>query len=45
MLVKSTNSDPRFGTTTYELSNIVPGPPNPALFQVPGDYHEQERGR
>ncbi|SPE39266.1 conserved exported hypothetical protein [Candidatus Sulfopaludibacter sp. SbA3] len=43
LLVKSTNSDPRFGTTTYELSNIVHGPPNPVLFQVPGDYHEKER--
>jgi hypothetical protein len=41
VLVKSTNNDPRFGITTYELSNIVQGPPNPALFQVPGDYREK----
>jgi hypothetical protein len=40
VLVKSTNSDPRFGTTTYDLSNIVVGPPNPAMFQVPGEYRE-----
>ncbi len=45
VLVKSTNNDPRFGITTYELNNIVPGPPNPALFQVPGDYREQDRPR
>jgi hypothetical protein len=41
VLVKSTYSDPRFGTTTYELTNIVQGSPNPALFQVPGDYREK----
>ena len=38
VLVKSMNSDPRFGTTTYELTNIVQGPPNPGLFEIPGDY-------
>ncbi|HXS98701.1 MAG TPA: hypothetical protein VN736_29090 [Candidatus Limnocylindrales bacterium] len=38
LLVKSSNSDPRFGVTTYELTNIVPGPPNPSLFQPPTDY-------
>jgi hypothetical protein len=37
-LVKSSNSDPRFGTTTYELTNIVQAPPDPALFQVPVEY-------
>ena len=37
MLVKSGNSDPRFGDTTYEMTNIsqLPGP---ALFQMPADY-------
>ncbi len=44
-LVKSTNSDPRFGATTYELTNIVQGPPNAALFQVPGDYREGEQSQ
>jgi hypothetical protein len=38
LLVKSTNSDPRFGVSTYELTNIVPGPSNPMLFQVPAEY-------
>lgn len=31
LLVKSSNSDPRFGMTSYELTNIV---------QVPADYTE-----
>lgn len=38
VMVKSFNSDPRFGVTTYELTNIVQTPPNPALFQIPADY-------
>jgi hypothetical protein len=38
LLVKSVSSDPRFGTTTYELTNVVAGPPDPSLFRVPADY-------
>jgi len=38
VLVKSSNSDPRFGVNTYELTNIVQGPPDPSLFQDPLDY-------
>jgi hypothetical protein len=38
MLVKSVNSDPRFGETTYELTDIREGAQDPLLFQVPGDY-------
>jgi len=41
VLVKSTNSDPRFGVTTYELTNIVTAAPDPALFLVPSDYRER----
>jgi hypothetical protein len=37
MLVKSSNKDPRFGETTYELTNIDRNVPSPALFQVPAD--------
>jgi hypothetical protein len=37
-LVKSSNSDPRFGINTYELTNILRGDPDPALFQPPSDY-------
>jgi hypothetical protein len=35
MNVKTTNSDPRFGETTYQLTNILQTPPDPALFQIP----------
>ncbi|HEY4363910.1 MAG TPA: hypothetical protein VGN17_23275 [Bryobacteraceae bacterium] len=38
ILLKSINSDPRFGDTTYEVTNIVQGPQDPALFQIPADY-------
>jgi hypothetical protein len=38
MLVKSTSSDPRFGDTTYQLTNIVQSSPDPSLFQIPADY-------
>jgi hypothetical protein len=40
MLVKSVNSDPRFGETTYELTDIREGVQDPALFQVPADYNQ-----
>jgi len=40
MLVKSVNNDPRFGENTYELTNIVPGAPDPSLFQLPADSHQ-----
>jgi hypothetical protein len=35
MLIKSVNKDPRFGETTYEMTNIVQSAQDPALFQVP----------
>jgi len=38
MLVKSTSSDPRFGDTTYQLTNITQTSPDPSLFQIPADY-------
>jgi hypothetical protein len=38
LLLKSSNSDPRFGTTTYELRNITQAEPDSSLFQVPSDY-------
>jgi len=37
MIVKSVNSDPRFGVTTHELTNIVQSA-DPAMFQIPADY-------
>lgn len=47
MLVKSINSDPRFGDTTYQLTKITQTAPDPALFQVPSDYNliEQPQAR
>jgi hypothetical protein len=42
LLLKSTNSDPRFGSTTYELKDLAQGRPDPALFQVPADYRLRE---
>ena len=38
MLVKSVNSDPRFGENTYQLTNISRIEPDSALFQIPPDY-------
>jgi hypothetical protein len=38
MVVKSTHSDPRFGDTTYTLTNIQRTEPAAALFAVPSDY-------
>lgn len=35
ILVKSSNNDPRFGSTTYELSNINQSTPDPSLFAPP----------
>jgi len=47
ILVRSENSDPRVGKTSYRLENIVRGDPDPSLFQVPPDYALQpvEGGR
>jgi hypothetical protein len=38
MDVKSTHSDPRFGETTYTLTNIQRAEPSVSLFSVPSDY-------
>jgi len=38
-------SDPRFGTTTTQLTNIVRSEPDPTLFQVPADYTVTKGGR
>jgi hypothetical protein len=36
VLIKT--SDPRFGNTTMQLTNIVRGEPDPSLFQIPAGY-------
>jgi hypothetical protein len=38
LMVQSTQSDPRFGETTYTLKNIQQGSPDVTLFQVPANY-------
>lgn len=44
IVVKSTRSDPRFGTTTYALTNVQRAEPSAALFTVPSDYTVKEGG-
>jgi hypothetical protein len=44
MVVKSTRSDPRFGTTTYTMTNVQRAEPAAALFTVPSDYTVKEGG-
>ena len=36
VLIKT--SDPRFGVTTMQLSNVLAAEPDPSLFQPPADY-------
>jgi hypothetical protein len=38
VVVKSTRTDPRFGTTTYTLTNVQRQEPAATLFAVPSDY-------
>ena len=40
--VMAKHSDPRFGSSTYTLTNIVRGEPAASLFQVPSDYTIQD---
>jgi hypothetical protein len=42
IVVLSKHNDPRTGQSTYSLSNIQRGEPNPSLFQVPSDYTIQD---
>ena len=44
VVVKSTRNDPRFGTTTYNLTNIQRSEPAAAMFTVPSDYTVTEGG-
>jgi hypothetical protein len=37
-VVLSKSSDPRYGESTTKLTDIVMAEPDPALFQIPGDY-------
>lgn len=44
VVVMTRHSDPRFGETTYRLTNVQRGEPNASLFQVPSDYTVKEGG-
>ena len=44
VLVLSRQSDPRFGETTYRLTNILRAEPAPELFEVPSDFTLVEPG-
>jgi TonB family protein len=38
MTILSKRSDPRFGESTYYVTNIIRSEPDAALFQIPSDY-------
>jgi hypothetical protein len=38
LVIQSTQNDPRFGQTTYSLTNIRRSEPDPSMFQVPAGY-------
>jgi hypothetical protein len=44
IVVKSTRSDPRFGTTTYAVTKVQRTEPAAALFTVPAGYTVKEGG-
>jgi hypothetical protein len=44
MVVSRTRTDPRFGTTTYQLSNINLNEPSQSMFMVPSDYTPAPKG-
>lgn len=43
--VMNKRSDPRTGTTTYSLKNIIRSEPSPTMFEVPADYKLVEPNR
>jgi hypothetical protein len=42
VVMQSSRKDPRFGETTYRLTEVVLGEPDPSLFEVPSDYTIEE---
>jgi hypothetical protein len=42
LVVMTRHSDPRFGETTYKLTNINRAEPAKSLFEVPSDYTVKE---
>jgi hypothetical protein len=41
IVLKSSRTDPRFGTTTYTVTNLQRSEPSASLFTVPNDYSVQ----
>ena len=39
IILRSKQSDPRFGVTTYEVTKLDQVNPAPSLFEIPRDYH------
>jgi hypothetical protein len=44
IVIKTVRSDPRFGETTYTVTNIQKQEPTAALFAVPSDYTVKQGG-
>jgi hypothetical protein len=44
IVLKTTRTDPRFGTTTYTVTNIQRSEPSASLFAVPSDFTVQTGG-
>lgn len=44
IVLKTTRSDPRFGTTTYTVTNIQRSEPSANMFTVPSDFTVQTGG-
>ena len=44
LTVLETRSDPRFGTSTFQITNIVRSEPDPTMFAVPSDYTLKKGG-
>ncbi|HEY6403912.1 MAG TPA: TonB family protein [Blastocatellia bacterium] len=44
MIILSKRSDPRFGESTYRVTNISRSEPETTLFQVPSDYAVKDGG-
>jgi TonB family protein len=44
MTIMTKQNDPRFGESTYRLTNIVRAEPDATLFQIPSDYTVTEGG-
>ena len=42
IVLMSVSEDPRYGTTTHEVTELTPGEPDAALFHVPEGYSVRE---